>query len=139
MQHRSDCPISCSLDFIGDKWSLLIVRDMFIFEKRSYNEFLGSGEKIATNILGNRLRFLEKEGLVLKRVSPEKRSSNHYYLTEKGIALIPILVEMIIWGRKFCPNEYQHDIFAEIANNKEVCIKSYQKKARAKLKAIENE
>lgn len=134
---RSNCPISNSLDFIGDKWSLLIVRDMVIFNKKSYNEFLNSGEGIATNILGNRLKFLEKEGFVVKRVSSEKRSRNDYFLTEKGIALIPILFEMIIWGRKFCPNDYKHKIFDEITENKSGCILKYRQNLRKQLQEIE--
>ncbi|MEW8212548.1 MAG: helix-turn-helix domain-containing protein, partial [Candidatus Thiodiazotropha taylori] len=70
MPRRSDCPISNALDFVGDKWSLLILRDLIFFNKHSYLEFLNSPEKMATNILSSRLEKLEKDGLIAKRVDP---------------------------------------------------------------------
>ena len=95
---RSGCPVSCSLDLLGDKWSLLIVRDMVFGRKRSFKEFLASPEGIATNILTNRLKRLEDSGIISKQPDPENRRQIVYTLTEKGIALIPVLVELRCWG-----------------------------------------
>ena len=95
---RSGCPVSCSLDLLGDKWSLLIVRDMVFGRKRYFKEFLASPEGIATNILTNRLKRLEDSGIISKQPDPENRRQIVYTLTEKGIALIPVLVELRCWG-----------------------------------------
>ncbi|RAV27781.1 winged helix-turn-helix transcriptional regulator [Sinomicrobium soli] len=134
LQSRSGCPISYSLDFIGDKWSLLIIRDMIFSDKKSYNEFLDSDEGIATNILGNRLKFLESEGFIIKRDSPIKKSKKNYFLTEKGIALIPIIFEMVLWGKRFSPTENQNKVFDEIEENKAEYILKSQQKLREQLK-----
>ncbi len=97
-QRRSGCPISCSLDLLGDKWSLLIVRDMVFVGKRYFKEFLSSDEGIATNILTNRLNRLEAIGIICKQPDPESARQIVYTLTEKGVALIPVLVELVCWG-----------------------------------------
>ena len=133
LKSRSQCPISYVLDFIGDKWSLLIIRDMIFSDKKSYNEFLDSQEGIATNILGNRLKFLEREGFVIKRDSPVKKSKKNYYLTEKSIALLPLIFEMIFWGKTFSTEKNKNEIFDEIQHNKEESILKYQQKLRILL------
>ena len=97
-QRRSGCPISCSLDLLGDKWSLLVVRDMVFTRKRYFKEFLSSNEGIATNILTDRLNRLEATGIITKQPDPENGRQIVYSLTEKGIALIPLLVELVCWG-----------------------------------------
>ncbi len=97
-KRRSGCPISCSLDLLGDKWSLLIVRDMVFVQKRHFKDFLKSDEKIATNILTSRLGSLEALGIISKRVDPESKRQVIYSLTTRGIALIPLLVELVCWG-----------------------------------------
>lgn len=84
----------------GDTWSLLIVRDMMFFGRKSYNEFLNVGEKIATNILSDRLQRLESSGIVAKQRDPSDARRYIYRLTEKGIDLAPVLVEMIIWAAR---------------------------------------
>ncbi len=81
---RSDCPISCSLDIFGDKWSLLIIRDVMLREKMSYSEFLASEEKIATNILVNRLQVLEAENILVRETSAVNKSKFLYSLTQKA-------------------------------------------------------
>ncbi|WP_306350538.1 winged helix-turn-helix transcriptional regulator [Flavobacterium sp. '19STA2R22 D10 B1'] len=94
---RSDCPISFSLDFLGDKWTLLIIRDLILAGKSNFGEFLKSEESIATNILTDRLKMLEAQGFVLKY--PVKNKMRYgYCLTERGISLIPIILEMAVWG-----------------------------------------
>ena len=97
-QRRSGCPISSSLDLLGDKWSLLIVRDMVFVRKRYFKEFLSSDEGIATNILADRLNRLEAIGIISKEPDPESGRQKLYSLTEKGVALIPVLVELVCWG-----------------------------------------
>lgn len=99
---RSDCPISKSLDIFGDKWTLLIVRDLVFHGYRFYNQFLASGEKIATNILSDRLKKLEANGFITSEKYALNKTKKVYKLTEPGLDLIPILVELLAWG-------YKHD------------------------------
>ena len=99
--NRSDCPISFALDLIGDKWSLLIIRDLVFDQKKFYKEFLQSKEKIATNILSDRLKKLENAGLIESKVYEKIRTQKEYSLTDKGKDLIPILVEYIVWSAKY--------------------------------------
>jgi DNA-binding HxlR family transcriptional regulator len=97
---RSDCPISTALDLFGDKWSLLIIRDMMFKGKNTYGEFLEAGEGISTNILADRLCQLECGGIISKHKHPESKAKVLYKLTEKGIELVPTLVEVIEWSEK---------------------------------------
>lgn len=98
---RSDCPISCTLDILGDKWSLLIIRDMMFRQKSTYGEFLKSEEKIATNILASRLQNLEENELIEKLEHPESKAKVLYRLTAKAIDLLPIIVEIHLWADKY--------------------------------------
>lgn len=98
---RSDCPISSALDIFGDKWSLLILRDMLFKGKNTYGDFLAGEEKIATNILADRLLLLECSGIITKHKHPDSRAKILYKLTQKGIDLIPVLVEIIEWSEKY--------------------------------------
>ena len=95
---RSGCPVSVSLDLVGDRWSLLIVRDMMVRGYRTFREFQRAGEGIATNILADRLQKLEDGGILKREPAAEDGRSTHYRLTEKGIALAPVLLELLIWG-----------------------------------------
>lgn len=97
-QHRSGCPVSTALELVGDKWSLLIVRDVMVRGYRTFREFQGSGEGIATNILTDRLRKLESGGILVREPAAEDGRSMHFRLTEKGFALAPVLLELLIWG-----------------------------------------
>lgn len=97
---RSVCPISCSLDIFGDKWSLLIIRDMMFFQKSTYGDFLKSAEGIATNILASRLQSLEENQLIKKLEHPDSKAKVLYKLTQKGIDLLPIIVEIQLWAEK---------------------------------------
>ena len=101
---RSDCPISYALDLFGDKWTLLIIRDMLFKRKRRYSEFAKSEERIATNVLADRLSKLEAWGLVTKQIDPKNRRHLIYRLTDKALDLAPVLVEMIVWSAKYDPN-----------------------------------
>ncbi|BEV03841.1 helix-turn-helix domain-containing protein [Chryseobacterium gambrini] len=98
---RSECPLSCSLDVFGDKWSLLIIRDLMFYDKGTYNDFLKSDEGIATNILASRLKALEENGIIEKSAHPDSKAKNLYKLTEKGIDLLPIIVEIYVWSDKY--------------------------------------
>jgi DNA-binding HxlR family transcriptional regulator len=97
IEKRSDCPVSCTLDLVGDKWSLLIIRDMMIFGKTTYNEFLDSNEKIATNILNDRLIKLTNIGLITYTGSAKRKK---YTLTKKGQDLKPVLEAIAMFGMK---------------------------------------
>ena len=98
MEVRSHCPINYTLEHFGDKWSFLIIRDLMFKGKRHYNEFLEAGEKVSTSVLGDRLKKLEEIGIISKGEDTVKKSRIRYSLTQKGIDLLPILLEMIIWG-----------------------------------------
>lgn len=99
---RSDCPLACALEILGDKWTLVVVRDLFLGKSR-YNAFLESPEGITTNILADRLKQLERYGLVEKRPYQEKPRRFEYRLTRTGKDLWPIIREMIAWSRKHIP------------------------------------
>lgn len=98
---RSDCPICQSLDVFGDKWSLLIVRDLMLYDKHAYGDFLKMEEGIATNILADRLVSLETAGIILKENNAGSKSKYFYKLTKKGIDLAPLALELIIWADKY--------------------------------------
>jgi DNA-binding HxlR family transcriptional regulator len=95
---RSACPVSISLDVFGDRWSLLIIRDMMVRGLRTFSEFHHSGENISTNILANRLRHLEHAGIIAAGRAADDARSIHYRLTPKGIALAPVMLELFIWA-----------------------------------------
>jgi DNA-binding HxlR family transcriptional regulator len=101
VKRRSDCPISCSLDIWGDKWSLLIIRDLIFYKKYRYSDFIKSAEGIATNILATRLQALEENGIIMKSDDPDGKSKGYYKLTQKGIDLLPILIEIDLWSEKY--------------------------------------
>lgn len=123
------CPISTTLDMLGDKWTLLIIRDLMFKGKRTYGEFMQSEEKIATNILADRLLILEKSGIVEKRAFPENKVKNLYQLTPKGIDLMPILLEMIVWGDKYFETpERVHRLAGEIRKNRNDLVKEISKR-----------
>lgn len=104
LQRRSDCPISFALDMVGDRWSLLIIRDLMFKGKRYYGEFSQSEERISTNILAERLERLEAEGFISKTRDSENRSKYEYRLTRKGIDLLPVLLDIIAWSAKYDAN-----------------------------------
>jgi DNA-binding HxlR family transcriptional regulator len=101
IEFRSDCPVSAALDLFGDKWSLLIIRDLMFNGKKTYGEFLNSEEKIATNILADRLTLLEAGGIISKNTHPDSKAKVLYKLTTKGIDLIPVMVEIIAWSERY--------------------------------------
>jgi DNA-binding HxlR family transcriptional regulator len=98
VKRRSDCPIACTLDLIGDKWSLLIIRDMHCCGKSKYYEFLDSPERISTNILADRLQKLERNGLITKSQYGLHSQRMSYVLTEAGEKLAVVLEGLARWG-----------------------------------------
>jgi DNA-binding HxlR family transcriptional regulator len=95
---RSGCPLNASVEILGDRWSLLIIRDMMLRGFRTYKEFLGSYERIATNILADRLQKLMAHGIITTGRDPSDGRKLIYSLTPKGIALAPVLTEMVLWA-----------------------------------------
>ena len=124
IKKRSDCPISSALDIVGDKWSLLIIRDIALSGKNNYNEFLKSDEKIATNVLADRLSMLESAGILVKEEHPESKAKIFYRLSAHGIDLLPVLVELILWSDKYLSISLQAKQFAKaLRKDKESLIK----------------
>jgi DNA-binding HxlR family transcriptional regulator len=118
MELRSHCPVNYALEHFGDKWSLLIIRDLMFKGKRHYNEFFESEEKVSTSVLGDRLRSLEKDGIISKSDDDVKKSRIRYSLTEKGIALLPMMVEIILWSGYFDKNTAAGKDFLKKAKTK---------------------
>lgn len=101
--HQSGCPIAFALDIFGDRWSLLILRDLIFKGKQRYKDFLSSEEGIATNILADRLMRLEEHGLISKQDDETNKKQFLYAPTEKGLELIPVLLEIVRWSAKHDP------------------------------------
>jgi DNA-binding HxlR family transcriptional regulator len=103
-EHRSGCPINLTLEVLGDKWSLVIIRDIIFGNRRHFRELLTNSEEgIASNILADRLKSLVAEGIVTKADDPSHKQKSIYSLTEKGIELLPVLAQMSAWGLKYLP------------------------------------
>lgn len=112
---RSGCPINLTLEILGDRWSLIVLRDMMFGNRRHFRELLtGSEEGIASNILADRLRRLLAEGLITRADDPSHRQKAIYSLTEMGIALVPVFAMMGAWGRRFLPVTEDLSIRAEL-------------------------
>ena len=112
---RCNCPFTSALDVLGDKWMLVIVKQMLIEGKETFKDFTEADEAIATNILSSKLKFLEEVGIIIKTKRPDNKKTNHYLLTDKGLALTPILLELATWSDK-----YLRDIHPTIVNGKEM-------------------
>jgi len=101
---RSGCPINLTLEVVGDKWSLLIIREMIFGNRRHFRELLTKSEEgIASNILADRLKTLVEQGIITKADDPSHKQKAVYSLTEKGIALLPIIVQVGAWGSRHVP------------------------------------
>ena len=103
-KRNTGCPIAFALDTFGDRWTLIVIRDLLLKGSETFGEFLESPEGIATNVLSDRLQQLEAEGILSKNRDPENRRRYLYRLTAKGADLIPVLLEMIRWSAKYDPN-----------------------------------
>ncbi|MGH9356295.1 MAG: winged helix-turn-helix transcriptional regulator [Terriglobia bacterium] len=118
-KRRSGCPVSISLDMFGDRWSLLIVRDLMVRGFRNVRQFHESGEGIATNILADRLRKLEDSGIIIAEVEESDGRKVNYRLTEKGLDLAPVLLELLIWGARHEHTAAPCALIAEMGKNRE--------------------
>ena len=123
---RSGCPIASSLDVVGDKWSLLIIRDMLIKHKKTFKEISDSDEKVAPSILSARLKLLESYKLITKRKLPENKKENIYLLTEKGIGFAPIIIEFSLWGDTYMREFNEIDIIDGLNADKLMVIDTVQ-------------
>jgi DNA-binding HxlR family transcriptional regulator len=113
-EHRSGCPINLSLEVIGDTWTLLIIRDLMFGDARHFRELLRSDEGISTNILADRLRKLLALGMISAADDPTHKQKTVYSLTEMGISLVPVLVQLGAWGRRFLPATEELSIRIEV-------------------------
>ena len=129
---RCNCPITSALDIVGDRWTLVIIKQMLIEGKKTFKDFSESEEAIATNILSSRLKMLEEFNIITKGKLPNNNKTNIYILTQKGLALTPVIVELCIWGdanmRDFQPGIIDGEYMDALKNNKEECIIDLQKK-----------
>lgn len=131
IKRRSYCPISSSLDIWGDKWSLVIIRDLMFKKECTYGDFLKSEEKIATNILASRLLTLEENGLIEKLDHPDSKAKVLYKLTTKGIDLLSLMIEIDLWAEKyFTLKEDMKTMLKEVKKDKEKFIKSWTKELK---------
>lgn len=121
---RSTCPISCGLDLLGDKWSLLIIRDLLLTNRREYTHFLNAGDGISTNILSDRLSQLQNNSLITKQQHPTHGKKFIYSLTQKAKALTPIIIELAMWADKHVEGaQIPLPLLQKINEDKELLIK----------------
>ena len=131
---RSDCPINYALELFGDRWTFLLVRDMMFKGKHYYGEFLQAEEKIATNILADRLLLLEQASIILKSTDPAHGSKFIYKLSRKGIDLVPLLVEVIMWSSKHDKHTATDIKFVNrVKRDKETVLKEIMDKLKGEL------
>ncbi len=125
-EFRSGCPISSTLDVVGDKWSLLIIRDMLVKHKKTFKEISDSDEKIAPSILSARLKLLESYKLIFKTKVPDNKKENIYVLTGKGIRLTPIIIEFSLWGNSNMREFNEIDDIEGLNSGKTLIIQTVQ-------------
>jgi DNA-binding HxlR family transcriptional regulator len=134
---RCNCPFTSALDVLGDKWILVIVKQMLIEGKETFKDFTDSEEAIATNILSAKLKFLEEVGLILKTQRPDNKKTNLYLLTEKGLSLTPILIELAAWSdknlRDIHPTIVNGEAMELLRTDKAAFANMFEKKYREKL------
>ncbi len=128
---RSRCPINLALEIFGDRWSLLIVRDLMFKGLRTFNEFAASGEGIASNILTDRLAKLEGAGILTRRPDPDDARRIRYRLTEKGIDLTPVLVEIVLWTTCYEETDAPDEIVAAMRTRRRQFLADIRKRWQA--------
>jgi DNA-binding HxlR family transcriptional regulator len=129
-KHRSGCPVSISLEILGDRWSLLIIRDLMVRGFRTFQEFRQSGEGIATNILAERLRKLAASGIISSEKGVSDKRKVYYRLTEKGIDLAPVLLELLIWGARHEDTGAPCAVIDQMARNREAVLAEVRRRWR---------
>lgn len=129
-KRRSGCPVSISLEVFGDRWSLLIVRDLMVRGYRTFKEFQGAGEGIATNILTDRLRKLEASGIIIAEAEKADGRRVNYRLTEKGIDLAPALLDLLVWGAKHEETGAPCALIADMEKNRDALLTEVRRRWR---------
>lgn len=124
MKMKSNCPVNYGLEHFGDKWCLLILRDLIFRNKRHYNDFLESNEKISTRVLRDKLLLLQEGGIITKGPDLVKKSRIRYSLTEKGIALAPLLIELVLWSVQFDPNSKEVEFIEKLKSSDKLVFSS---------------
>jgi len=141
VKFKCNCPFTSALDVVGDKWLLVIVKQLLIEGKETFKDFTESEEGIATNILTSKLKFLEEVGIIIKTQQPDNKKTNLYLLTEKGLALTPMLVELALWSDKHLRDIHPPIVNGEemefLRNDKAAFTNKIEKKYREKLATIE--
>ena len=136
-EFRCDCPFTSALDVLGDKWILVIVKQMLIEGKETFKDFRQSDEAIASNILSSKLKLLEESAIIIKTQRPNNKKTNHYLLTDKGLALTPILVELANWSdhnlRDVHPTIQDGEGMKLLRKDKAAFASALEKKYREKL------
>jgi DNA-binding HxlR family transcriptional regulator len=127
---RSGCPVSISLEIFGDRWSLLIIRDLMVRGYKTFKEFQTSGEGIATNILSGRLQKLEASGIIIAEPEETDARKINYRLTEKGIDLAPVLLELLIWGARHEETGVSCALVEQMARNREEVLAEVRRRWR---------
>ena len=133
-KRRSGCPLNASVEMLGDRWSLLILRDMMLRGFRSYKEFLDSYEGIATNILADRLKKLIAYDIIATQEDPSDGRKLVYVLTDKGIDLAPVLAEMVLWAARHEKTDNQA-LIRELQKDKQGFVAAVQQRYREKMRA----
>ncbi|MCD8740982.1 helix-turn-helix transcriptional regulator [Mucilaginibacter roseus] len=136
IERRSSCPINYSVEIFGDKWMLLILRDLMFNGKNSFLEFRASAEKISSAVLTEKLNILLNEGIVTKITSPKNASKFLYLLTDKGIELVPFMVEILNWGSRYNPNGGPKTLLEGIKKNKKKAVTEIQDKLRSQRQSL---
>lgn len=134
-EFRCACPVTSAIDIVGDKWSLVIIKQMLLEGVRTFKDFLETDESIATNILSSRLKRLEEYGIISKDKLPYNKKTKIYTLTQRGLELTPVIVELILWSeeniKEFHPNLYSDDRIETLRNDKkrsiEFIVEGYKK------------
>lgn len=127
-QTRSDCPLGTALDIFGDRWSLLILRDVLMANKVRYQDFLESREGIATNLLAQRLDFLVKSGLLVRSKDPHNKKQFFYSPTQKALDLLPVMCEMMHWSLKHHPDARSNYVVDRMLKDEEGFMESIVEK-----------
>ncbi|MEM7574703.1 MAG: helix-turn-helix domain-containing protein [Bacteroidota bacterium] len=132
---RCDCPITSALDVLGDRWVLVIVKLMLLEGRKTFKEFMASDESIATNILSTKLKWLEEWRLVTKGQLADNRKTNLYHLSDKGLSLTPLIVELALWSdqhlRTYNPTMDDNEGLAQMRNDKQAFTEYLQQQYRA--------
>jgi DNA-binding HxlR family transcriptional regulator len=130
IERRSTCPINYTVEIFGDKWMLLLLRDLMFNGKNSFLEFRASDEKISSAVLTEKLNILLNEGIVSKVTSPKNASKFLYLLTDKGIELVPLMVEFLDWGARYNPEGGLKVLLDRIKQSKKKAITELQERLK---------